>query len=78
MATENKTLSDPLANLSYEAALDELQTLLSRLESGQLPLDALLVSYQRAAALLTHCRAQLAALEEQIQIVDSDRPQDGA
>ena len=33
--------------LSYEAAVAELESLTEMLESGQLPLDQLLVHYQR-------------------------------
>ena len=44
-----KTSSPPVpaAPVSYEAALQELETLVARLESGQLPLDQLLTGYQR-------------------------------
>ena len=41
-----------------------------RLESGDLPLDQLLTSYQRGAALLQHCRDKLQAVEEQIKVLD--------
>ena len=35
---------------SYEAALQELEQLVVRIESGQLPLDQLLAGYKRGAA----------------------------
>ena len=47
---------------SYEEALQELEQLLAKLESGQLPLDQLLTHYQRGASLLTYCRDRLAAI----------------
>ena len=37
---------------SYEAALEELEQLVSLIESGQLPLEQLLAGYQRGAELL--------------------------
>ena len=55
---------------TYEAALNELETLLENLESGQLPLDALLGSYQRGAQLLAFCRSKLEAVENQIKVLD--------
>jgi exodeoxyribonuclease VII small subunit len=58
------------ATPTYEAALSELEELVARLESGQLPLDALLVQYQRGAELLTVCRNKLQALEQQVQVLD--------
>ena len=56
---------------SYEAGLQELEQLVAELESGQLPLDRLLGSYQRGAALLTFCRDKLTAVEDQIKVLDA-------
>ena len=50
---------------SYEEALAELEQLVSRLESGQLPLDQLLSGYQRGAVLLAFCQERLQAVEDQ-------------
>ena len=55
---------------SYEAALEELEQLVGRLESGQLPLDQLLSGYQRGAELLKFCRDRLEAVENQIRVLD--------
>ena len=55
---------------SYEAALEELERLVARLESGELPLDQLLSSYQRGAELLKFCRERLDAVESQIKVLD--------
>lgn len=52
---------------SYEAALEELEQLVSQLDAGQLPLDQLLTRYQRGAELLSFCRSRLEAVENQIQ-----------
>ena len=57
---------------SYEAALAELEQLVSRLESGDLPLEQLLSGYQRGAELLKFCREQLDAVEAQIKVLDED------
>ena len=55
---------------SYEAGLAELEQLLARLESGELPLDQLLSGYQRGASLLIFCRERLEAVEGQIKVLD--------
>ena len=55
---------------TYEAALQELEQLVSRLESGQMPLDELLAGYQRGAALLAFCKDKLQAVEDQIKVLD--------
>jgi exodeoxyribonuclease VII small subunit len=55
---------------SYEAALAELEQLVGRIESGQLPLEELLTGYQRGALLLQFCRDKLQAVENQIKVLD--------
>jgi exodeoxyribonuclease VII small subunit len=62
--------ADPNAD-SYETALQELEQLVARLEGGQLPLDQLLGSYQRGAQLLAFCRDKLAAVENQVKLLES-------
>ncbi|WP_296508974.1 exodeoxyribonuclease VII small subunit [Rhodoferax sp.] len=63
------TVKPPLPD-TYEASMAELEALVGRLESGDLPLDQLLTSYQRGSALLQHCRDKLQAVEEQIKVLD--------
>ena len=43
---------------------------MSKIESGDLPLDNLLVSYQRGAQLLNFCREKLQAIELQVKVLD--------
>ena len=56
--------------VSYEAALQELEGLVAGFESGQLPLDQLLIGYQRGAQLLKFCRDKLEAVETQIKVLE--------
>ncbi|MCE2878966.1 MAG: exodeoxyribonuclease VII small subunit [Comamonadaceae bacterium] len=56
---------------SYESALTELEQLVAKLEGGQLALDQLLGSYQRGAQLLAFCRDKLAAVENQVKVLES-------
>ncbi|TXD16977.1 exodeoxyribonuclease VII small subunit [Extensimonas vulgaris] len=60
---------------SYEAALAELEQLVARIESGQLPLEDMLAAYQRGAALLAFCRSRLEAVQEQIKVLDGGQLQ---
>jgi exodeoxyribonuclease VII small subunit len=74
--TKTKPPSPPDASVqslpeSYEAGLKELEGLVAQMESGQLPLAQLLQTYQRGAFLLSHCRAQLQAVEEQIKVLEA-------
>jgi exodeoxyribonuclease VII small subunit len=59
----------PVAS-SYEAAIAELEALVGRLDSGEMPLEQMLSSYQRGAQLLQFCRERLQAVEDQIKVLD--------
>lgn len=48
----------------------ELDQLVGRLESGELPLEQMLSGYQRGAELLQFCRDRLQAVEDQIKVLD--------
>ncbi|ANH71055.1 exodeoxyribonuclease VII small subunit [Mitsuaria sp. 7] len=60
---------------SYELAVEELERLVQAMEAGQLPLDQLLASYQRGAALLKYCRTRLQAVEQQVQVIEGGSAQ---
>ncbi|MEI8169811.1 MAG: exodeoxyribonuclease VII small subunit [Rhodoferax sp.] len=68
MASAPKPTS--VAPVSFEAAQEELEQLVSRLESGDMPLEQLLTQYQRGAELLKYCRDRLEAVEGQIKVLD--------
>ena len=55
----------------YEEGIDELEQLIRSMESGSLPLDALYQTYQRGTQLLNFCRDKLAAIENQIQVLEN-------
>ena len=65
----------PAEPASYEAALEELEQLVARIESGQLPLDQMLAGYQRGATLLAFCRHRLDAVQDQIKVLDDGQLQ---
>ncbi len=55
---------------TYEQALAELEGLVQRMEAGQMPLDQLLAGYKRGAELLELCRSRLAAVEQQVKVLE--------
>jgi exodeoxyribonuclease VII small subunit len=55
---------------SFEQALAELETLVSQMESGQLPLEQSLAAYKRGAELLQYCQKSLAEVEQQVRILN--------
>ncbi len=52
--------------LAFEAALQELEQVVARLESGAAPLDESIALYARGAALRRHCEEKLRAAEERV------------
>lgn len=56
----------PVADMSFEEAMAELETLVSKLESSQVALDDSIRLYDRGAELKRHCEAKLKAAEEKV------------
>ncbi|WBQ09147.1 exodeoxyribonuclease VII small subunit [Hyphomonadaceae bacterium ML37] len=48
-----------ISTLSFEAALEELETIVQKLEGGEVELEKSIALYQRGAALKAHCEARL-------------------
>jgi exodeoxyribonuclease VII small subunit len=70
MAKTTSSTPTAAAAPSYEEALGELDRLVAAMEAGQLPLDRLLESYKRGAELLSFCRSQLDAVEQQVKVLE--------
>ena len=66
------------APASYEAAVQELEQLVARMESGQLALDDMLGAYQRGAVLLAYCRERLTAVESQVRLLEDGQARSGS
>ena len=63
---------DELTNLSYEAAFQELEALVARMESGDLPLEDSVKLYERGQRLAAHCQALLEDAELKVRLVDEN------
>ena len=53
----------------FEATLAELETIVSQMESGNLPLEQSLNAYKRGAELLQICQKALTDAEQQVRIL---------
>ncbi len=62
----------PPESLSFEQALDELDALVRRMESGQLSLDESVAAYRRGAELARFCQGKLANAEQEIKRLEGD------
>ncbi len=52
---------------TYQEAYEELQQIVSEIESGDVAVDELTAKINRATALLTICKAKLTASEEEVE-----------
>jgi exodeoxyribonuclease VII small subunit len=55
--------------LSFEAAMAELETIVRRLEGGDVSLEESVTLYERGQALRQHCEARLKAAELRVEQV---------
>jgi exodeoxyribonuclease VII small subunit len=55
---------------SFEAALNELEALVARMEGGQLPLAESLDAYRRGAKLLSYCQSALKDAQLEVEILE--------
>jgi len=62
VAAENKPVD-------FEKALAELETLVERLERGDVPLDEALRAFERGVALTRHCQACLQTAQQKVEIL---------
>ena len=53
--------------LSFEQALKELETIVDRLEKGDVELEASILIYERGEALKTHCEGLLRKAEAKVE-----------
>jgi exodeoxyribonuclease VII small subunit len=57
---------------SFEQAMAELEDIVRRMEGGELSLEAALGAYRRGATLVAYCRQSLAAVQEQVRVLEGD------
>ncbi len=62
----------PIEELSFEAALKELETIVSRLEGGDATLDQSIALYERGDKLRQRCGERLDAAQARIEAIRVD------
>lgn len=64
-----ETTADDLADVSFEAALAELETLVEKMETGDLSLEDSLSAFERGVKLTRHCQSSLKAAELKVKVL---------
>ena len=60
----------PQQTPDFEAALAELDRVVTEMESGKLSLEDSLAAYKRGAELLQQCRARLDEVQQQVRALE--------
>ena len=67
----NSDAATALDGVSFEHAIGELEGIVDQMENGEVSLQESLASYQRGAALITHCRRSLDEVAQQVKVLEN-------
>jgi len=56
-----------IASMNFEKALEELESIVKKLEAGEVELEQSISIYERGAALKAHCEAKLKDAELKVE-----------
>ncbi|MFD1913549.1 exodeoxyribonuclease VII small subunit [Halodurantibacterium flavum] len=59
----------PVADMTFEEAMGELERVVAALEQGNVPLEQSIALYERGATLRKHCEDRLRAAEEKVEAI---------
>jgi exodeoxyribonuclease VII small subunit len=69
MLAANSSPNTPVEQMSFEAALRELEAIVGRLEQGEVDLEDSIALYERGQALKAHCEQKLRSAESRLEKV---------
>lgn len=64
--------TDDVKTLSFERAIEELESIVRRLEDGKVPLEESVTIYERGEALKRRCEELLRAAEARVDKITTD------
>lgn len=71
-------MKERVASLSYDKAIQETETILTRLEEGNLPIDEVLSQSRYVVALIAHCKTKITDVTKEVDTIlkelDDDQP----
>lgn len=65
----DKKQLEELQKLPFEKALEQLESIVSKMENGQLPLDEMMKAYESGQALSSVCGEKLKSIEKKVEIL---------
>ena len=73
VGSETEAAARPVAQMSFEEALAELEGIVQKLERGQLDLESSIQAYERGTALRSHCAEKLRQVQLRVEKLTLDR-----
>ena len=65
----NQVKKSPPPETNFEQAMQRLEEIVEQMESGELPLEELIVRYEEGMKLVKVCQERLASAEQRIEII---------
>jgi len=69
MASKGETRKDATTEPRFEEALADLESVVRRLEQGELPLEESLADFERGMGLVKHLAKRLEAIERRVEVL---------
>ncbi len=69
MAKDKDSFPEDITAMAFEAALAELESVVAKLEGGQVPLEESIDMYTRGSVLKRYCEEKLAAAQARVDKV---------
>jgi len=71
-SNQSNTENNDVGQLSFERAIEELESIVKRLEDGRVPLEESVAIYERGEALKRRCEDLLRQAEARVQKITLD------
>ena len=68
-----KKQNDDISKLSFEEAIKQLNSIVAKIEQGEISLQDSLGQYERGMALIKHCREVLSSAEKRIEKISTEK-----
>jgi len=65
--SETNTIPEDIKELSFEVALQELEKIVEKLDSGKVDLDQSIDIYTRGSLLKQHCESKLRSAQDRVE-----------
>lgn len=69
-ASESQKIPADISKLTFEQALESLEEIVERLESGEVSLEESIDTYTRGTQLKRHCEAKLQTAKDRVEKIE--------